>query len=192
MIAAAAARKRVSSVDGMEMRGTRSETGKRDRTAEMVSGGGRGSSECGDGRRGTQEEEPSGEARRGRYYTNGREEHWERRTRACTGSRRGRRAEPPLVPASSQTNGPSPDAEVALFAALVQVYIYGLIPLPVVTGRSAPLRSLARSFFRSLTRSYCRLVCRCTRRHRRVAGDYRGSRRTSRSPYLTRTMPCRA
>lgn len=52
---------------------------------------------------------------------------------------------------------------------------------------SAPLRSFVRPF----ARSHCRLVCRCTRRHRR-AGDYRGSRRTTRSPYLTRTMPCRA
>lgn len=44
------------------------------------------------------------EVRRGRHYTNGREEHCERSTRACTGSRRGRRAEPQLVPTSSQTN----------------------------------------------------------------------------------------
>lgn len=41
-IATAAARKRVSSVDGMEMSGTRSETGKRDRTAEMVRRGWQG------------------------------------------------------------------------------------------------------------------------------------------------------
>lgn len=60
----------MSSVDGMEMSGTRSETGERDRTAEMVSEGGRGSSECRDGRREAQEEKRSGGARRGRYYTN--------------------------------------------------------------------------------------------------------------------------
>ncbi|EGI68737.1 hypothetical protein G5I_02516 [Acromyrmex echinatior] len=71
-----AARKRMRSVDGMEMSGTRSETGKRDRTAEMrVSGGGRGE------QRAETEEEKSTrgrterEAKRGRHYTNGREEH---------------------------------------------------------------------------------------------------------------------
>lgn len=111
-ITAAAARKRVNSVDGMEMSGTRNETGERDRSAEMVGGGGRRSGECGDGRRGARDGERSG---RERYYTNGEEKHWERSTRACTDSTRGRRAEPPLVPASSQTNGPSPDVEVARF-----------------------------------------------------------------------------
>lgn len=52
---------------------------------------------------------------------------------------RSKRREGSLVPASSQTNGPLPDARVclAVFAPLVQLYIYGLIPLPVVTGSKA-------------------------------------------------------
>lgn len=123
------------------------------------------------------------EARRGRHYTNGIANGAQERAPA-----RGEAEEPSLSsfrPLARQTL-PSPDAEVALFAALVQVYIYGLIPLPVVTDNAS-----LRSFVRSLTRPIVLPACMQMHRHCR-AGDYRGSRRTSRSPYLTRTMPCRA
>jgi len=69
-----AARKRVRNVDGIEMSGTRSETGKRDRTAKMVSGGGRGSSERRRKKRSTRGGTER-EAKRGRFYMNSREEH---------------------------------------------------------------------------------------------------------------------
>ncbi|KYQ60079.1 hypothetical protein ALC60_00903 [Trachymyrmex zeteki] len=89
-----AARKRARSVDGMEMSGTRSETDKRDKTVEMVSGGGKGSSERRRKKRSTRGGTER-EAKRGRHYTNGREEHWERSTRASAPAR-GEGEEPSL------------------------------------------------------------------------------------------------
>lgn len=83
--------------------------------AGMVSGGGRGSGEHGDGRRGAQEEEQSGRQR---------EEDTTRTAEKSIGNGAqerapaGGKAEEPShrsFPASSQTNGPSPDAEVARF-----------------------------------------------------------------------------
>lgn len=145
-------------------------------------------SERGDGRRGAQEEERNG--RQGE----------EDATRTAEKSRngvqerapaRGEEEEPSLHsfrPLARQTL-PSPDAEVALFFFCDTRSSLHLRTDPL-TRCHRTLRS-ARSFARSLAHSHCRLVCRCTRRHCR-AGDYRGSRRTSRSPYLTRTMPCRA
>ncbi|KYN20580.1 hypothetical protein ALC57_07069 [Trachymyrmex cornetzi] len=102
-------------VDGMEMSGTRSETGKRDRTAEMVSGGGRGNRERRRKKRSTRGGTEREAKRRRILHERQRRTLGTESTRACTGSRRGRRAKPSLVPASSQTNGPSPDAEVARF-----------------------------------------------------------------------------
>lgn len=149
----------------------------------MVSGGGRGSGECGDGRRGAQEEKRCGRQE---------EEDTTQTAEKSIGNgaqerapARGEGEEPRLRsfrPLARQTALRPTQKSRAFCGARSSLHL-----------RTDPLTRCHRTLrsARSLARSHCRLVCRCTRRHRRV-GDYRGSRRTSRSPYLTRTMPCRA
>lgn len=122
------------------------------------------------------------EARRGRQTL-----HNERQRRApenqastraaCTGAetreKREEPEEPLLVPASSQTNGPSPDAEESrtFCAARSSLHL-----------RTDPLTRCHRTLrFARSSASRCagRLVCRCTAvasSPRRHAGDYRDSR----------------
>lgn len=140
------------------MSGTRSETGERDRMAEMVSEGGRGSSECRDGRREAQEEERSGGGGGGKerkiLHKRSREEHWERSTRACTGSRRGRRAVPSLRsfrPLARQTALRSTQKSRAFCGARSSLHLR----TDPLTRCHRTLRS-ARSFVRSFVGS---LVC---------------------------------
>lgn len=141
-------------------------------------------SECGeDGRRGAQEEVRSG--KQGEEDTT---RMAEKSTRACTGSRRGRRAEPQLVPTSSQTNASFVRRRSRAFCGARSSLHLRTDPLPVVTD-NASLRSFVRSLTRPLVLPACMQMHPPALPH---AGDYRGSRRTSRSPYLTRTMPCRA
>lgn len=127
-IAVAAARKRMSGVNGMEMSVRAARKKRNTRTTETGTDSEKGEEErrIGEGGRESGEsaetEEEKHERRNGRgkqdeedTTTSGGEEHrgTEHKSRVTSGLRRGRRAreEPPLVPASSQTNGPSPDAE---------------------------------------------------------------------------------
>lgn len=143
-------------------------------------------SECGDGRREAQEEVWSG--RQEEEDTTRMAEKSIASTRACTGSRRGRRAEPQLVPTSSQTNASFARRRSRAFCGARSSLHLRTDPLPVVTD-NASLRSFVRSLTRPLVLPACMQMHPPALPH---AGDYRGSRRTSRSPYLTRTMPCRA
>jgi len=120
-IAATAARKRMSGVDGMEMSVRAAQEAKhRDdgdgnqRGREEEGGIGEGERrERRDGRRGTARGKQGEED-----TTSGGEEHRGTECTRAESAHRGRdegekspREEPPLVPASTQTNGPSPDAE---------------------------------------------------------------------------------
>lgn len=152
-----------------------------------VAGGG---SECGDGRRGAQEEEQHG--RQGEEDTTQTAEKSIGNGAQERAPARGEGEEPSLRsfrPLARQTALRPTQKSRAFCGARSSLHLR-TDPLTRChrTLCSAPL---VRSSVRSFARSHCRLVCRCTRRHRR-AGDYRGSRRTTRSPYLTRTMPCRA
>lgn len=134
-------------MDGMEMSGTRSETDKRDKTAEMVSGGGRGSSECGDGRRGRQAQEEERSERQGEEDTTQTAEKSIGNGAQERAPARGEGEEPSLRsfrPLARQTALRPTQKSRAFCGARSSLHLR-TDPLTRVTGRSAPRRSFVRS-----------------------------------------------
>lgn len=168
-IAATAARKRMSGVDGMEMSVRAAQEAKHTETTETgTNGEGKRRAELarGSGESAETEEEERREGSKARKTLQaveksiGEPSAQEPRARTGVETRERRARERSLRsfrPLPRQTALRPTQKSRALFAPLVQVYIYGLIPLSVVTGRSAPFARFARPRLGA-----GQLVCRCT------------------------------